>query len=1677
MPELLTLTNGTDVASANLFTSGLVYTVGGDDRINALQDEDILTGIGTNPTLDATLGNANDNGARIITPKLNGIQTINVAFTGSGADAAVALDLQDATGVNAVNITRISQASNVGRVENIKQAVSSLSLTSTNANDATGVAEFSFGSNVLAGANTVNLKVSDVQVGTLNIGANNLNGVSTAGVGGQGYETINLESTGAANVIGTFNMPMDTGSAGVLKITGDKNLTLGQIIPVTNGATTTVESARYIGGVAQANGRLSAIDAAGLTGNLTLNITAGLLTSGKADTSGVAQNVSITGGVGNDTFILSDTVNTGDSITGGAGTDTLVVTSTGVVGTTSSVLSSIENVAIRAAEGGAVTVDFAKLPDAVQIIVRNEGANGTIPDSPAVRTLATTLTNLSAAQAAALTVQHSNTNSNGITQNTINATLASATGASDLVSLTIAEGLNNDSRFNMVLNAGTANNVESVTLVDSDTESNTVALAQTHAGTITLSGGRAGTFLNLDTTTAGANGGMYQYAVDGTADASTSNATIGRVAEMSGTAGQVRLTASTINAQNELSNVIVRVNSTGAQSITMGGGSDTVIFDTLNDNRAGLTISDTVVGGAGSDTLVIDGNVAISLGASEWTNVSGFETIRLVGNGAAANNAAGATNSYNLTLTNNMLAANKDANGILNIVSDNDAYNNTGFTAATVPVGNDGNLSSGGVTIDARTLSAGSKWSFKGNEGAGRSADRIILADANFDGNAVIDGGALDNITNNRGIASLDGTTVVGNATIVNAGNADVIEVRNAANIATGDLANIRNIGTLSFTNDLAVTQVSTLQLNDTIVDALVDSFQTSVSRAAVATQTTGGANVERLVINGVDNLNVAAATTGLTIEAGSLTDRSDLHINLGRSVNTVATGAGQDRVVLLGNFNTGNYSDLEAGFAINTQANNVAGVLAASGSIDLGAGTDTLVTYGGINLAGLGNLSTIEVLEAHSAVEMTAAQFVQLGTSLNFVGNLAHTLRIVGTGAETINLNKIALNGGSLIYQLVNVAGTTPGSVIADNSLVGDAIAGTVTAGTNNGGAAPVLGLTLTANAQPFNTTTGVGITGSSIAAAGDDTIVATSAQADDNASVINGAGGTNTLRLTTDATGVNLANQSTAVVNISRIELNAGATGNATMANIAGLNVVNTQTANASIVTLGNVAQTYTGSTGNDTVTLGAAGQNVTLNNGTNQVNTTIANLANSTVSGGAGADTLAVTDAGAVVIDAARVTGVDTISLSGASQLTVVPVAALTVTTDTGATTVTATGSGQTVTVTSNVADGTVLTLAGSSNYVVNTLIADLTSTATGTQSVTLGSAATKTITSTNTMTVVNGTAATGDTVTLAGAANYIVTGMIGSVDHTTGTGSLNVTTADDAGNAISISTNNTSALTVTAAAATDTVTINATALTTGTILANAGASNITVTNLTATGSVNLAAVTGISNVSGTTGNQTVTVGTGADIVNLGVGADSITLSADGVADVMRINVSTDLAAGYTLANADRIVGFNTGFDLIDVAVTTALSTAAGANNLRSAGATPANVATTSTLTNANANDDIAAGQFRSESLGTTALNNLGFNGVSVLEGTNAITANFTTQAGITQAVDAITTAYTANAVTDTVMLFIVYDNQTSNNAAIFLYDEDAADGGVDVAELTLVGVIEGVGLGNLSHLNFG
>lgn len=92
------------------FVAPQVYTPGGTDLINSLQNEDSLIANTQNGTLatrlDATIGNVQDNGFNIIAPTLIDFDSVNFAFTTT--NSASTIDFQDIAGTETANITRIS---------------------------------------------------------------------------------------------------------------------------------------------------------------------------------------------------------------------------------------------------------------------------------------------------------------------------------------------------------------------------------------------------------------------------------------------------------------------------------------------------------------------------------------------------------------------------------------------------------------------------------------------------------------------------------------------------------------------------------------------------------------------------------------------------------------------------------------------------------------------------------------------------------------------------------------------------------------------------------------------------------------------------------------------------------------------------------------------------------------------------------------------------------------------------------------------------------------------------------------------------------------------------------------------------------------------------------------------------------------------------------------------------------------------------------------------------------------------------------------------------------------------------------------------------------------------------------------------------------------------------------
>lgn len=909
----IALTNGTDRLAGTSFEAGLVYTPDGGKRINALQDEDQLTGTGASNTLTATLGNANDNGGQVITPKLTNIQTINVAFTGSSNASSTSnnavnkLDLQDSTGLTALNVSRITDPEASVTIDNMTSVPKTISLNQTNS--PSGTESFTFTNQAVSGT-------TDATVFTLN-------DVKAAGVkleskdGSAGVEAITLTSSGAANSVGVFTAQ----DVKTLTINGDKALTLGAKSNTTSNSQP--EATRYAAGLANVAGSLTKIDASALTAALDLTI-GSEINAGLDNTSGVNVDLAVTGGSGNDIFRLAtgSNIDTADTIVGGAaaGTDTntLVLLGNNTIAGTVTKVQALEirtgHDALLAAD--TVSVDASKITDLAKIYVRNEGqskdADPATTWTSGAEAATVSLSKLNATQAGAITVAHGTTGNSALANLTLNVgvtAVASATG------VTIVDGTNTNPVFNFRLNT----NSTVLTVTDSDTESNTVYVNTAPSGTgstINLVGGVAKSYFNMDTNSgnsaaAAVGRGGYGYATDGTTGSNTTavdtagNLDYASVFTVYTAASADRLLTQTFDGSKYLGDITarfgdaLRTDGVSSQSIKGGDGNDTFIFDALVNESAGFTSADTVAGGKGTDALIIDGNTTdlagtprVNHNTSEWDNVTGIDVLRFVKNEGVAN----VGNAAQVTV----------AGGGYYAHIDNDFISQTDAGNRLTVVNNDGDNtvnSESDLVLDLTGLSQLKFVSFAGANGAtgaaGLSSNRVIVDDVSSNQNMVLDGGDTD-------IRTSAGSTV---------GNNNVYNVKNTANSSVSDLSQTKNFGLIEFTNDQATAQTLNLTLSSVIVGALVDAGNTaSATRAEIlkVTAIDNGAtasalNIDARAVTGFHSLNVAGSAAG--------NDVLRLDSNVGGSAHTAALGGSTgDRV----NW-TGGASDMTAVLNLGT--------------------------------------------------------------------------------------------------------------------------------------------------------------------------------------------------------------------------------------------------------------------------------------------------------------------------------------------------------------------------------------------------------------------------------------------------------------------------------------------------------------------------------------------------------------------------------------------------------------------------------------------------------------------------------------------------------------------------------------------------------------------------------------
>jgi hypothetical protein len=483
--------------------------------------------------------------------------TLNLAIDGGGAVAYTtgAIAAANVTGVEVLNI-RALQAEAADIVTLAAGTISGL--TAVNADRATSVVTVTgLSSTATAGmignGSVVNGAFNAGWAGSATTATLNVSGGTTGGnvaLTGSGVTSTVINSTGtAANTIGTLGAPATSTS---LKINADVGLTTGAITAA--GATSiTVTGAAATGTTTTVAGEATSAVRIGTAPATVTTIDASGMTAGGVAVTLTAAVASFKGGAGNDAVTTAAlTSATASIIDAGAGTaDVITVASATHVDTA---VEAKQYANFEVLDVVATTLDTSLFTNST-INALKVGGNAT-------------LTNMSAAQAAAVTVYANAAASFGVTG-------AATVGQLDTLSLTVSDGLS--ATNTLTLGNITAAGVETINLVATDNitvSSLTGAAAMTNMG---ITGSKA-----VSVTT-----GALALNVNTIIDASAATGAV------------------TIDATNGTANGVAIKGTTGVavNTLTGTGQADTITGGAGNDILSGLAGNDTINAGAGDDAI------------------------------------------------------------------------------------------------------------------------------------------------------------------------------------------------------------------------------------------------------------------------------------------------------------------------------------------------------------------------------------------------------------------------------------------------------------------------------------------------------------------------------------------------------------------------------------------------------------------------------------------------------------------------------------------------------------------------------------------------------------------------------------------------------------------------------------------------------------------------------------------------------------------------------------------------------------------------------------------------------------------------------------------------------------------------------------------------------------------
>ncbi|MFM2043657.1 MAG: hypothetical protein RLY86_2233 [Pseudomonadota bacterium] len=1004
----LTLTQAATVTTVNAatFTGALTMTAGaavaysvaggaGNDVITVttsnLTSADTITGGTGNDTLkiDAPVSTAN-------ATNVSGFEVIEAT-----TNNAAAYDLSALTGKNTVTRLVASAAAAADQItfSNVTAAVTNIDVTGTEGVIAT------LATNTAADATTVTFN------GVTVTGQTTLND----------YETLTVVAGGsAASNTGNFTATSLT----TLNVQGSRDLTLGTMQTGTEKITS-INASTMTGALIMSNNLgTSASTIQGGSANDTL------IGGSAADSIvGNAGNDSIQGAAGNDTIVGGAGV---DTITGGAGTDSL---SGGegndiFVVTTSAELIGLTNVETIDGGAGTDTLQFAagsftvaaadllglRAVETVQFLSVSDATSITLTDAVFTANATTSLT----LDYGTATTADTAVSAGGLTAANSVTVIRNNAGA-DLAGDNIVLGAGNDT---VTINAA---GLDDAATVNGGGGTDTLRIAAT--GSATINAGFTN-FERMEFTTATADytvttvdaniSNSGTFTVDGSTlttgklSFTTASGETGRVSITGGAANDTLVGGSgndTITGNDGVDSI---TGGAGVDSLSGGNGDDTFVV-TATAEFLGLVAPETVLGGAGNDTLSFTGNDARTINATDLLGLNSVETISIGGN--AANT---------ITLTDQVFTA----NGVTNLrVTDADG-------------------SAGALTVTAGSLSAGNSVTVTGNTATGV--------------NDTLNGGAGNDTFIFSTTTGLEATDTVNGGS-----GTDTIQlnVTAAATAVLNGVTNVERIVTSGTGHNVSITLGANTVINANSTLLIDTSSNANNLTLDASAGTTTSRNVSVVAGNGTDSI---IGTSGNdTVSGGQGNDT----IRGGDGADVISGGTGTDTFVYTGVSQSSgttidditdwvsgtdklqvdlNYSSSVASVVVNTQILTAAsGLTAAQNALSGERGQVIYDTASSTLYINNNNDNLLTSLDY--AIKLAPA-----GTAANTVvaGDILFSV-VGGSGADTITIGHNAahtINGGAGADSITLTTSTVRDTVIMAAGGTSVSIGGTGNNGTISG-------------------------------------------------------------------------------------------------------------------------------------------------------------------------------------------------------------------------------------------------------------------------------------------------------------------------------------------------------------------------------------------------------------------------------------------------------------------------------------------------------------------------------------------------------------------------------------------------------------------------------------------------